>query len=344
MTQQDILVNDQRRTVAVIGAGAWGTALAIAMLRAGHHTILWMRHADSANAMALSRVNATYLPEIALPQALHITADPKTLDAADVILLCTPAQHLEHMLVQLRPHIKADAVLLICAKGIDIKTGRLLSTIAEQHCPQHKIGILTGPSFAHEVARDLPTALTLGMAEEHSDTAYELCRILSTPHLRLYSSTDKVGVQVGGALKNVIAIACGIAAGKALGDNARAALITRGLAEIVRLGRALGADAETFLGLSGLGDLTLTCNAMQSRNFSLGVAIGRGEKPQDILQARQSVAEGVYTAEAVVALAARLKVDMPICQAVHETLSGVKSIDYVIKGLLDRPVRTEHLA
>jgi glycerol-3-phosphate dehydrogenase (NAD(P)+) len=330
-----------KKTVGVVGAGAFGTALAIAATRAGHHVILWLRNEDAAKTMQQARCNEKYLTGIDLPPAITVTADAMLLSSCDVILLCTPAQHMEVIVEGIKSAFQADAPLLICAKGIDIKTGRLLSQILQVQCPGHPVGILTGPSFAQEVANDLPTALTLAIAESYSVLAYELCRWLSTPHLRIYATHDMVGAQVGGALKNVIAIACGIAAGKDMGDNARAALITRGLAEIVRFGRALGADSDTFLGLSGLGDLTLTCNAMQSRNFSLGVAIGQGKTPQQILADRHSVAEGVYTAEAVVKLAQRLDVDMPICQAVHETLSGQKSIDYVIKGLLGRPVKSE---
>jgi glycerol-3-phosphate dehydrogenase (NAD(P)+) len=329
----------QKKSVGIIGAGAWGTALAFAMARAGHDVLLWMRDAEAAQAIQHNRVNEAYLPGALLPPNIMATATKADLKTCDVVLLCTPAQHIEHVLSSF--HLKQNAPLLICSKGIDIKTGRLLSQIVKSVCPHNPVGILTGPSFASEVARDLPTALTLAMDEQHRDLAYDLCRTLSTPHVRLYSSFDMIGAQVGGAVKNVIAIACGIATGKQMGDNARAALVTRGLAEIVRLGRALGGDSETFLGLSGLGDLTLTCNAMQSRNFSLGVLVGQGEDPQRILQDRNSVAEGVYTAEAVSVLAQKLGIDMPITQAVHETLSGAKSIDYVIKGLLERPVKTE---
>lgn len=331
----------KQKTIGILGAGAWGTAMAFAMTRAGHHVVLWMRDAEAAQDIQSSRINSKYLPDYPLPENIRASSDKHDLKICDVILIATPAQHVEHILSQVQNHFKHDVPLLISAKGIDIKTGRLLSQIVKAQCPKHPVGVLTGPSFAAEVARELPTALTLAMDEAQAELAYELCRDLSTAHFRLYASDDMIGTQVGGAVKNVIAIACGIAAGKNLGDNARAALITRGLAEIVRLGKALGADSETFLGLSGLGDLTLTCNAMQSRNFSLGVEVGQGGNPQTILAERHTVAEGVYTAEAVSHLAHRLNVDMPITHAVHETLSGAKSIDYVIKGLLERPVKTE---
>ncbi|HEY1097243.1 MAG TPA: NAD(P)H-dependent glycerol-3-phosphate dehydrogenase [Alphaproteobacteria bacterium] len=340
MNEQNVKISD-KKTIGVIGAGAWGTALAIAAARAGHSVTLWMRDEAVAAEIQSSRINQSYLPDHTLPLTITATADPHRLTSCDALLLCAPAQHLDHMLGVLKGAFAPNVPLLICAKGIVIKTGHLLSQIVQMQCPHHPVGVLTGPSFAHEVAQNLPTALTLAMDEPHAALAYDLCGLLSTTHLRVYVTHDVVGAQIGGALKNVIAIACGIAAGKKLGDNARAALITRGLAEIVRFGRALGADSETFLGLSGLGDLTLTCNAMQSRNFSLGVLVGRGEDPQKILSDRHSVSEGVYTAEAVVNLAQRLGVEMPICEAVYETLSGAKSIDYVIKGLLERPAKTE---
>lgn len=331
----------KQKTIGILGAGAWGTALAFAMTRAGHDVVLWMRDGDVARQMHDSRVNADYLPNHPLPDAVLATASKDDLRRCDIILICTPAQYVGHILSQLQDSFKHDIPLLICAKGIEIKTGRLLSQIVKAQCPTHPVGVMTGPSFAAEVANEMPTALTLAMDESQSELAYALCRDLSTAHFRLYASDDMIGTQVGGAVKNVIAIACGIAAGKQLGDNARAALITRGLAEIVRLGKALGGDSETFLGLSGLGDLTLTCNAMQSRNFSLGVEVGQGGDPQKILTERNTVAEGAFTAEAVSHLAHRLNIDMPITQAVYETLSGAKSIDYVIKGLLERPVKSE---
>lgn len=332
---------DDKHKIAVIGAGAWGTALAISAARAGHDVVLWMRDAQAAQALQQDRVNEKYLPGYVLPPAITATADAAMVQSCQTILLSVPSQHTDTILSTLKAHIHSDAAILICSKGIVIKTGQLLSQIVQDHCPSNPVGILTGPSFAKEVAQNLPTALTLAMPDTHADLAYQLCNVLSTPHMRVYVTHDIVGAQIGGALKNVIAIACGIAEGKKLGDNARAALITRGLAEIVRFGRVLGADTDTFLGLSGLGDLTLTCNAMQSRNFSLGVMVGQGADPQRILADRHSVAEGAYTAEAVVNLAKRLDVEMPICEAVHETLSGIKSLEYVIKGLLERPIKNE---
>jgi glycerol-3-phosphate dehydrogenase (NAD(P)+) len=330
-----------KQKIGVVGAGAWGTALAISAARAGHDVVLWMRDAAVAADMQKTRDNTKYLAGHIFPPHIIATSDAAQLESCQVILLAVPTQHLDVILGQIKHHIGTEASLLICSKGIVIKTGQLLAQIVADICPSNPVGILTGPSFAQEVAKNLPTALTLAMPDTQADLAYQLCNLLSTPHMRVYVTHDMVGAQIGGALKNVIAIACGIAEGKKLGDNARAALITRGLAEIVRFGRALGAETDTFLGLSGLGDLTLTCNAMQSRNFSLGVMVGQGANPQQILADRHSVAEGAFTAEAVVNLAKRMDVDMPICEAVHETLSGIKSLDYVIKGLLERPIKNE---
>lgn len=329
------------RTVGVIGAGAWGTALAQTFARKGLAVTLWSRNTDVIETINTRRTNPVYLDTVTLHDNITATGDLKKTCHQDVIVLVTPTQHVAAIMEQAAPFISEKTPILIASKGIEISTGRLLSHILSALLPENPVGILTGPSFAIEVANDLPAALTLAMHDAHRDLAYALCDSLSTPHFRLYASDDVIGAQIGGAVKNVIAIACGIAHGKKMGDNARAALLTRGLAEMVRLGEALGADPQTFLGLSGVGDLTLTCNAMQSRNFSLGVAIGEGKRAADILAERASVAEGYYTADAIVKLAQQLAIDMPICFAVYETLHKEKAIDYVIKGLLERPTKGE---
>ncbi len=208
----------QKKSVGIIGAGAWGTALGFAMHRAGHAVRLWMRDGNAAYAMQNSRMNERYLPGYPLPDDMTVTAARQDLEQCDVILICTPAQHVATILPSF--HFKTVVPLLICAKGIDIKTGHLLSQIVANICPQHPLGILTGPSFAQEVAEDLPTALTLAMDDSQTNLAYDLCQILSSPHVRIYASQDMIGAQIGGAVKNVIAIACGIASGKNLGDNA----------------------------------------------------------------------------------------------------------------------------
>lgn len=334
-------MNKPVKSVSVFGAGAWGTALAQTFARNDLAVRLWSRNAAVVDTVNATHTNPEYLPDIILHDGITATDDLKQASHSEVIVLVIPTQHVASIIEQAAPFIAAATPILIAAKGIEISTGRLLSHVVSAILPDNPVGILTGPSFAIEVANDLPAALMVAMPESHSDLAYQLCETLSTPHFRLYASDDVIGAQIGGAVKNVIAIACGIAHGKKMGDNARAALLTRGLAEMVRLGEALGADPQTFLGLSGVGDLTLTCSAMQSRNFSLGAAIGEGRRASDILASRSSVAEGYYTADAIVKLARKLDIDMPICFAVYETLHKEKAIDHVIRGLLERPLKGE---
>lgn len=335
----------QFQRIAVIGAGAWGTALAQSFAANGAQVLLWAYEQDVVDMINATRQNDIYLQGITLDDRLTATSDMAAICACDVIVLVPPTQHVARIVQSMVPHINSRKTpILIASKGIEISTGRLVSHIVQGLLPENPIGVLTGPSFAIEVAKGLPAALTLAMQSAHESLAYQLCEALATPHFRLYVGDDVIGAQIAGAVKNVIAIACGIAHGKEMGDNARAALLTRGLAEMVRLGQAMGADAQTFLGLSGVGDLTLTCNAMQSRNFSLGVAIGKGARAADVLAERSSVAEGYYTAEAIVKLAGELKIEMPICTAVYETLHKDKAIDYIIKGLLQRPVSSDGVA
>ena len=334
-------MSKQFKTVGVIGAGAWGTALAQSFARSDLQVKLWAYEQDVVGEINDKKTNQTFLPNITLHDNISATNELKKVCHNDIIVVVAPTQHVAKIMEQAAPFIAESVPVIIAAKGIEISTGRLLSHIVTGILPQNPVGVLTGPSFAIEVANDLPAALTLAMNDEYEELNYQLCDVLSTPHFRLYASNDMIGAQIGGAVKNVIAIACGIAHGKKMGDNARAALQTRGLAEMVRLGEKLGADPQTFLGLSGVGDLTLTCNAMQSRNFSLGVAIGEGKRAADILAERSSVAEGYYTAEAIVRLAQKIEIDMPICAAVYETLHKEKAIDYVIKGLLERPLKSE---
>ena len=329
------------QSIGILGAGAWGTALAQSFARKNLNITLWARNEAMATAIEFTRCNDTHLPEIILLPNIHVTHDIQKALACDVLVLVRPSQHIGALLEKVKADIKPHTPILIASKGIEIETGRLLSQVVGGILPHNPLGILSGPNFAIEIAKDLPAAMTLAMAEAPQSLAYHLSETLSHPHFRLYTSEDMIGVQIGGAVKNVIAIACGIAMGKEMGDNARAALLTRGLAEMVRLGKALGAEAETFLGLSGIGDLTLTCNALQSRNFSLGVAIGQGHRAVDILAQRRSIAEGYYTAAAVVKLAALYTVEMPICEAVYETLYHEKAIDSVVKHLLSRPVPQE---
>jgi glycerol-3-phosphate dehydrogenase (NAD(P)+) len=325
--------------VGVIGAGAWGTALACAAERAGNDVVLQDYESDVADAINNSHTNPIYLPNTTLNPNIRATTQLKDVVDCDVVLLVSPAQYVRSTCQQLKPIWNNAVPLLICAKGIELESGMILSEILDAELPAAEIGILSGPTFAIEVANAQPTACTLAMND--MERAMELVEILGSERFRLYASDDIVGAQIGGAVKNVLAIASGMASGKGFGDNARAALITRGIAELVRLGLAKGAKAETLMGLTGMGDLTLTCNSMQSRNFSLGFALGQGQKLEDILKARKAVTEGVFTAKSVCKLANSLQVDMPICEGVNRILNEGADINIVVSDLLARPFKEE---
>jgi glycerol-3-phosphate dehydrogenase (NAD(P)+) len=325
--------------VGVIGAGAWGTAIALAALRAGRETVLWARNPDTVEAMGRERENSRYLPGIPLPPALDLTADLAEVARADAVMLVTPAQHLRTACARLEPLLRPGTPVVLCAKGIELSTGCLMSEAAEASLPASPVGVLSGPTFAAEVAKGLPTAVTLAIRDQ--ELGARIVETLGSRSFRPYLSDDVMGAQVGGAVKNVLAIACGIILGRRLGDNARAALITRGLAEISRLGLALGARPETLMGLSGLGDLTLTCTSLQSRNTSLGTALGEGRTLAEVMGERHSVAEGVHTSAALGELARRHGVEMPICRAVDAILNRGADIDETIASLMARPFRIE---
>lgn len=327
------------RRIGVIGAGAWGTALAMAAARAGAEVILQAREAEVVESVNTHHENSLFLPGIPLAPAIRATDSLSVAADADAILLVTPAQHLRAACRALKPDLKPGAPVVICAKGIEIDTGSLMSEAAAAELGEQPLAVLSGPTFAAEVAKGLPTAVTLAIRD--AALGHRLLSALGGRTFRPYLSDDLVGAQVGGAVKNVLAIACGVVHGRDLGDNARAALITRGLAEIARLGARLGARAETLMGLSGLGDLTLTCSSLQSRNMSLGAALGQGRALADVLGERRSVAEGVYTARAVTKLAAAKGVDMPLCQAVDALLNHGADLDAIIDALMTRPFKTE---
>jgi glycerol-3-phosphate dehydrogenase (NAD(P)+) len=317
--------------VAVIGAGAWGTALAIQAARAGNSVALWARDPARAEAIAASRENPR-LPGRRLHDAVQVVqALP---DSADVVLLAVPMQHLRAVLTRLA---LPAAPLVVCIKGVEADTLRLPLEVAAELRPDAPAGVLTGPNFAHEIAAGLPAAAVIAAGD--AALRDRISTLLATPSFRLYGNDDTVGAQVGGAAKNVVAIAAGAVVGAGLGENARAALITRGLAELSRLAVALGGRAETVMGLSGLGDLLLTCTGPASRNYSLGLALGRGEALADVLASRSAVTEGVATAPALVARAAG--VDLPICAAVAELLAGRTTLPEAIARLLARPRRDE---
>ena len=325
--------------IGIVGGGAWGTALAVTARRAGREIVLWAREAEVVTAVNQRHENPLFLPGIVVDPAIAATGDVAAAVSADAVLLVVPAQHLRAVAGAIAPTLRPGAAVVICAKGVEEASGALMSEVAAAALPGARLAILSGPTFAGEVARGLPTAVTLATVDQALGGA--LIAALGTRSFRPYLSADVVGAEIGGAVKNVLAIACGIVAGRRLGDNARAALITRGLAEMVRLAQAKGGRAETLMGLSGLGDLTLTCTALQSRNHSLGFALGEGTALDEILARRRSVAEGVSSAAAVTALARRLGVDMPIVAAVDAILHHGADIDGSIASLLARPFRGE---
>jgi glycerol-3-phosphate dehydrogenase (NAD(P)+) len=321
------------KTVAVIGAGAWGTALSGVASRAGRHVTLYARSAWSASRMKATRENLR-LPGVRIEPGVEITGDMAQAARADIILIATPAQHLREAAAALAPHLKQATPVIACAKGIERGTHQFMTEIIAETADHAIPAILSGPSFADDVARGMPTAVTLAAKDEALASA--LVQALGSSTFRPYHTTDVRGVEIGGAAKNVLAIAAGIAVGRKLGASAQAALTTRGFTELVRLGRACGARGETLSGLSGLGDLILTCSSPQSRNFALGIALGRGEPP-----AQGKLAEGAFTAPVLIELAASQNVDMPVSKAVAAILSGKITIDAAIEGLLTRPFRAE---
>ncbi|WP_192912495.1 NAD(P)H-dependent glycerol-3-phosphate dehydrogenase [Paracraurococcus ruber] len=327
--------------LAILGAGAWGTALALQAARAGRQVALWARDADRAAAIAAAGENARYLPGAALPPGLLVTADlGAALAGAEAAILAVPAQHLRAMLPRLLPHLADPAPpLVLAAKGVERGTLLLPLEVVAAVLPGAAAAVLSGPNFAHEVAAGLPAAAVLAAADPA--LRERLAALLATPEFRLYGSDDPMGAQVGGAAKNVIAIAAGAVIGAGLGENARAALVTRGVAELSRLAMALGGRAETAAGLSGLGDLLLTASGPASRNTSLGIALGRGEALAAVLAGRVGVTEGVATAPALVARAAAAGVELPICEAVAALLDGRLTVAAAMARLLSRPRRDE---
>jgi glycerol-3-phosphate dehydrogenase (NAD(P)+) len=325
--------------VGILGGGAWGAALAQVCARAGLAVTLWAREPEVVEAINARGENPSFLPGVRLHAGVRATLNPAELASDDLLLAVTPAQFLRSALSPLAGRLRAGTPVVLCAKGIESPSLKLMTEVLAECLPQARPAVLSGPSFADEVARGLPTAVTL--ACEDIRLAEAIARRIAGPAFRPYLSTDMVGAEAGGAVKNVLAIACGVAEGRSLGRSAQAALITRGFAELTRLAVALGGRAETVAGLCGLGDLVLTCSSPRSRNMSLGVALGRGEALDRILADRITVAEGVASAPAVSALAARLGVEAPICDAVRAILAGEIGVDDAIAALLGRPLRAE---
>jgi glycerol-3-phosphate dehydrogenase (NAD(P)+) len=326
-------------TVSVLGAGAWGTALAQVAAAAGRKVLIWAREPEVVQSINSAAENTLFLPGIKLHSAVRATVDLSDAAKSQLILAVPPAQHMRAVLRAIRPSLQPGQPLVLCAKGVERGSLALMTDVLAEEIPDVGPAVLSGPGFAKDVARGLPTATTI--ASPDATLAQRIVATIGLPTFRPYIADDLVGAEIGGAVKNVIAIACGVAEGRKLGDGARAALITRGFAELTRLGLAMGAKAETLSGLCGLGDLVLTCASLTSRNTSLGAALGEGRKLRDILAERRSVAEGMESAPAVVALAAKYKVEMPICAAVEAIVTERIGIDEAIAALLSRPFRAE---
>jgi glycerol-3-phosphate dehydrogenase (NAD(P)+) len=327
------------RSAGIIGAGAWGTALALVCARAGLATTLYAREPEILEAIRTERENTLFLPGVKFDVPVTATNNLADLAKCELLLNVTPAQYLRGSLKAFAPHARAGVPMLLCAKGVEQGSLKLMTEVLAETLPSVTAAVLSGPSFAGEVARGLPTAVTLACADQA--LGREIARAIATPSFRPYVATDMIGAEVGGAIKNVLAIACGIVEGRGLGRSAHAALITRGFAEMTRLAVALGGEAETVAGLCGLGDLVLTCSSPQSRNMSVGLALGRGETLEQALAGKLSVAEGVASAPAVRQLAAKLGVETPISEAVAAILAGEVAVDEAIAGLLSRPLKTE---
>lgn len=327
--------------IGVIGAGAWGTALAHVLANEGKDVTLWARTPEIVATIEAMQENDKYLPGIRLNETIKTTESLTKAASADVLMLVTPAQHVRRTLEALKADVSGGKPVILCSKGIELESGLLMSQVAADVIPGGQFAVMTGPTFAHEIAKGHPSAVTLAM--EDKTQGRSLCEDIAVRTLRPYYSDDILGAQIGGAVKNVIAIACGAIIGKGLSESSRAALVTRGLAEMGRLASAMGAKKETLMGMCGVGDMILTCSSMQSRNYSFGIEIGKGKSPSDILESRSAVTEGFYTAKALMTLAQRNAVDMPICQSVYECLAEEQNFDEAIEKMLDRPVRKENI-
>jgi len=323
--------------LSVIGAGSWGLALASAAFRAGRDVTVWARNPAYAATLAQTRESAR-LPDLRIDEGIAITSELDAATRCDALLLAVPAQAMREVASQLTALITNGMPVIACAKGIERGTAKFMTEVIAQAAPNAAPAILSGPSFAADVARGLPTAVTLAAQDER--TAASLCRALGSDTFRPYHSTDLRGVEIGGAAKNVLAIAAGVVSGRGLGASAAAALTTRGFAELMRFGRALDARPETLTGLSGLGDLILTCSTPQSRNFSLGLALGKGLSPLEAI-AEAGLAEGVYTASVLQEMARSRDIDMPVVDAVADVLGGALTIGEAIERLMTRPFRAE---
>lgn len=327
------------KSLGVIGGGAWGTALALTAARAGTNVCLWARDPGTVSDIRMRKQNPKYLPGITFDEEIAATENLDDVATCDAILLVTPAQTTRSMLAALQKTGKVRGPVALCAKGIEQSSGDLLSKVMTEELPEAEPAVLSGPGFADDVAKGLPTAVTI--AAHSAKTALNLCEALQSPCFRPYASIDILGTQIGGALKNVLAIACGAVVGRKLGASAQAALTARGFAELSRLGTAMGAQSETLTGLSGLGDLVLSCSSSQSRNFSFGMRLGEGFKASELISAGGKLAEGAYSARVAAKLAKKHEIELPICETVAKMIDENLSIDDALNTLMARPLKPE---
>lgn len=325
--------------IGVVGAGAWGTALAQLSATAGCDVTLWAREQEVVTSINVRHENEVFLNGITLSETIAATSELSDMAGSDFIFMVVPAQFVRIILTELRDHISESSVIVLCAKGIEQSSGKIMTEVVSEVLPKSPLVVLSGPTFAREVASGLPSAVTI--ASKYQQITKKLSEAIGQPTFRPYASRDIIGAEIGGALKNVFAIACGITTGRKMGDNARAALITRSLAEMVRFGEIYGADRSTMMGLCGLGDLILTCSSPQSRNMSLGISIGEGRSVEELMSGRKTVAEGYYTSSVLARICREEKIDLPIVMAVNDILHEGKDVDVVITDLLNRPFVSE---
>jgi len=326
---------------AILGAGGWGTALAVLWARRGNNVLLWGHNPERAAQLQETRENAGYLPGVKLPESIHVTSDVADCAGAELIVVVTPSTAVRKVVEQARPFIAKEAVLLSCTKGIEHGSGMRMTQIMSEVCPEHTVAVLSGPNLAVEVSRDLPTATVLGC--EETECAEQLQQYLGSSRFRIYSSDETTGIELGGALKNVFAIAAGVSDGFGLGDNSKAALVTRALAELLRLGTAMGGNARTFYGLSGAGDLIATCFSQHSRNRRVGEQIGRGRTVEQITASTQTVAEGIPTTKSAFECARRLNIETPIIDQVYAVVYEGKAPSQALQELLGRDQKAERI-
>ena len=334
------MIQDNYRNISIVGAGAWGTALAEVMSRQGHQINLWAKESAVVNSINSSHENDVFLPNVKLSDLIVAFNNLEQITNCDLLLVVSPAQYTRETLLEVSKTLKSETPIILCSKGIEISSLSLMSQITESIFPNNPIAILSGPSFAIDVVNNKPTAITLACKD--LKIGKNIAESISLPTFRPYLSEDVIGAQIGGATKNVIAIAAGVVEGQKMGDSARAATIARGFSEIKRLAIAMGGKEETLAGLSGMGDLLLTCNSKTSRNYSLGIKLGEGQTIEEATNGLSTIAEGMYSAKAITKLAVQNKIDMPITQAVNDLIEEKYSVTDIIDNLLNRPIKEEN--